>query len=236
VAVKEVPVGRGRVVAFGHYGGPCSPSRPSAARRGSGTTGDGRRGRRLLAEGRLKLYCVDAWDAGTWSDESIPTDERARRHDAFEGWVHDELLPWIAPTAAARPRSSPPACRSGLPRRPARPAPRRPLPLAIGPERQLRARGLARLGRRPVLPLPAALRPGPGRRPPRVAAGAAVRPAGLRAGDVGGHHGLAGLDPRARRRTAGAGPAVRARPLGHDVPHDWPSWRAQIAHHLPRFC
>jgi esterase/lipase superfamily enzyme len=23
---------------------------------------------------------------------------------------------------------------------------------------------------------------------------------------------------------------------GHDVPHDWPSWRAQIAHHLPRFC
>jgi esterase/lipase superfamily enzyme len=23
---------------------------------------------------------------------------------------------------------------------------------------------------------------------------------------------------------------------GHDEPHDWPSWRAQIAHHLPRFC
>jgi len=22
---------------------------------------------------------------------------------------------------------------------------------------------------------------------------------------------------------------------GHDVPHDWPSWRAQIAHHLQRF-
>ena len=22
---------------------------------------------------------------------------------------------------------------------------------------------------------------------------------------------------------------------GHDVPHDWPSWRPQIAHHLPRF-
>jgi esterase/lipase superfamily enzyme len=21
---------------------------------------------------------------------------------------------------------------------------------------------------------------------------------------------------------------------GHDVPHDWPSWRAQLAHHLPR--
>ena len=23
---------------------------------------------------------------------------------------------------------------------------------------------------------------------------------------------------------------------GHDVPHDWPSWNAQLAHHLPRFC
>jgi len=23
---------------------------------------------------------------------------------------------------------------------------------------------------------------------------------------------------------------------GHDVPHDWPSWRAQVAHHMPRFC
>lgn len=22
---------------------------------------------------------------------------------------------------------------------------------------------------------------------------------------------------------------------GHDVPHDWPAWRSQIAHHLPRF-
>jgi esterase/lipase superfamily enzyme len=23
---------------------------------------------------------------------------------------------------------------------------------------------------------------------------------------------------------------------GWDVPHDWPSWRAQLRHHLPRFC
>jgi esterase/lipase superfamily enzyme len=23
---------------------------------------------------------------------------------------------------------------------------------------------------------------------------------------------------------------------GYDVPHDWPSWRAQLRHHLPRFC
>jgi esterase/lipase superfamily enzyme len=23
---------------------------------------------------------------------------------------------------------------------------------------------------------------------------------------------------------------------GYDVAHDWPSWHAQLAHHLPRFC
>jgi esterase/lipase superfamily enzyme len=23
---------------------------------------------------------------------------------------------------------------------------------------------------------------------------------------------------------------------GYDVPHDWPSWRNQVRHHLPRFC
>jgi esterase/lipase superfamily enzyme len=23
---------------------------------------------------------------------------------------------------------------------------------------------------------------------------------------------------------------------GEDTAHDWPSWRAQLAHHLPRFC
>ena len=29
---------------------------------------------------------------------------------------------------------------------------------------------------------------------------------------------------------------VRAELTGYDVPHDWPSWRAQLAHHLPRLC
>jgi esterase/lipase superfamily enzyme len=23
---------------------------------------------------------------------------------------------------------------------------------------------------------------------------------------------------------------------GYDVPHDWPSWQAQLRHHVPRFC
>ncbi len=41
------------------------------------------------------------------------------------------------------------------------------------------------------------------------------------------------LSPRARGE--GDGRRVETDLRGHDVPHDWPSWRAQLAHHLPRF-
>jgi hypothetical protein len=42
------------------------------------------------------------------------------------------------------------------------------------------------------------------------------------------------------RRSGSRGSSARRDPheldlWGHDVPHDWPSWRAHIAHHLPRF-
>jgi len=49
----------------------------------------------LVEEGRLKVYCVDAWDGATWSDDSIPVDDRARRHDAYEHWIHSHVVPWI---------------------------------------------------------------------------------------------------------------------------------------------
>ena len=49
----------------------------------------------LIEEGRLKVYCVDAWDGNTWSDDSIPVEDRARRHDAYEHWVHSHVVPWI---------------------------------------------------------------------------------------------------------------------------------------------
>jgi esterase/lipase superfamily enzyme len=49
----------------------------------------------LIEAGRLKVYCVDAWDGNTWSDNSIPVEDRARRHDAYEQWVHAHVVPWI---------------------------------------------------------------------------------------------------------------------------------------------
>jgi esterase/lipase superfamily enzyme len=34
----------------------------------------------------------------------------------------------------------------------------------------------------------------------------------------------------------GKGIRVHLDVWGHDVPHDWPSWRRQFAHHLPNLC
>src|SRR3954466_16437197 len=43
--------------------------------------------RGLIDDGRVTLYCVDSWDSGTWWDEWLPREERARRHDAYARWV-----------------------------------------------------------------------------------------------------------------------------------------------------
>ena len=50
----------------------------------------------LLESGRTKLYCVESWDAGSWQAHDAPLEERARRHTAYEAWILDEVLPWIA--------------------------------------------------------------------------------------------------------------------------------------------
>ena len=105
----------------------------------------------------------------------------------------------------------------GVPRADLRAPAGRPVPAVDQHVRQLRPVGLARLGRAGrggVLREPHPLRARPGRRPPRLAAVPAVGAAGRRAGDVGGHHGLAGLHPPDGLAAAGEGHPMRARPVG----------------------
>jgi hypothetical protein len=49
----------------------------------------------LIDAGRVKLYCVDSFDAGTWSAGDLPLEERARRHGAYESWILDAVVPHI---------------------------------------------------------------------------------------------------------------------------------------------
>jgi esterase/lipase superfamily enzyme len=84
------------VIAYGHWGRPVLvfPSEGGSAwdyeNNGMvGAVAD------LIDAGRVKLYCVDSLDAFTWSDRSIPLEERARRHATYAAWIRDVVAPWI---------------------------------------------------------------------------------------------------------------------------------------------
>jgi esterase/lipase superfamily enzyme len=86
----------GNVLVYGHYGRPLLvfPSEQGPAwqyeERGMiEAIGE------LLDAGRVKVYCVDSWDAGTWHDRGLPLEERARRHDVYERWLIERVVPFI---------------------------------------------------------------------------------------------------------------------------------------------
>lgn len=49
----------------------------------------------LIDQGRMSLFCVDSLDAYTWSDNAVPTEERARRHGRYHEWLVHAAVPWI---------------------------------------------------------------------------------------------------------------------------------------------
>jgi esterase/lipase superfamily enzyme len=49
----------------------------------------------LLDAGRIKVYCVDSWDSGSWFDGRLPIEERAHRHGAYEDWLLRHVVPSI---------------------------------------------------------------------------------------------------------------------------------------------
>jgi esterase/lipase superfamily enzyme len=86
----------GNVLVYGHYGRPLLvfPSEQGPAwqyeERGMiEAIGE------LLDAGRVKVYCVDSWDAGTWHDRGLPLEERARRHDVYERWLLERVVSFI---------------------------------------------------------------------------------------------------------------------------------------------
>jgi esterase/lipase superfamily enzyme len=171
----------------------------------------------LLSAGRIKLYCVDSADAETWSNRSIPYEERARRHEVYERWLLDAVVPFIAGESGGRDdliaagvsgnydpslwhiwgeRGS-----SAYFNNPVEYVPN------LGGEHLEWLRGHVHL----------TLVVGQGafeEHPTHALSGA---------------HRLAGV-------LAEKGIAHDLDVWGHDVPHDWTSWQRQIAHHLPRFC
>jgi len=84
------------VLAYGHYGRPVVAF-PSE----NGDVNDWEeRGMVdalgwLLDEGRLKLYCVPSFDRESWTRSDLELEERAQRHGHYEWWLLARLVPFV---------------------------------------------------------------------------------------------------------------------------------------------
>ena len=229
------------VAAYGHWGRPvlAFPAERGDAgefeRRGMvAAVGD------LLAAGRVKLYCVDSFDSESWSNRGVPLEERARRHGVYENWILHEVVPFIRDDCAGGGEVITCGCSLGayhavnfaLKR-----ADVFPLAICMSGSYDPAAwdgwgeRGEATYFNNPMdyvshlngdhlewlrSQLSVLLVCGQGQWEDTTGALESTR-------------GLAGL-------LQSKGLRCEMDLWGYDVPHDWPSWRAQLAHHLPRFC
>ena len=191
----------------------------------------------LIDGGRVKVYCVDSWDSGSWHDEWLPLEERARRHGAYEEWLLGHVVPLIHADCGGFQDVLATGVSFGA-YHAANLALRRadlvPLALCLSGIYDVSSVGWGDVGDGVYFHNPAAYVAG-----------------------LGGDH-LGWLRSRVRLLlVVGRGAwedstgaleqthrfasllAEKGIPheldvWGHDSPHDWPAWRAQIAHHLGR--
>lgn len=228
----------GTVLAYGHYGRPvlAFPSENGEVHdwesRGMvDAISD------LLDGGKVKLYCVPSYDSESWTRDDLTLEERARRHGHYEWWVLTRLVPFIQADAQTTEL------------------------IATGASFGAYHAANFCLKRADLFPVAIGMSgvydvtvQGGGER------GDAVyfnNPMDYVANLDGDH--LGWLSQRANlvlvcgqgqwEDTTGAlestrrfGSLLAEKGIrhevdlwGHDVPHDWPSWQRQIAHHLPRF-
>jgi esterase/lipase superfamily enzyme len=194
----------------------------------------------LVEAGRVKLYCVDSYDGETWAAGHLPLEERARRHSAYESWITDQVAPHIRAEIGDNADIATTGCSMGAFHAVNFAFKRADLfPLAMGfsgnydPSawRGWGERGDATYFNNPIDyvahlhgdhldwlrgRLSLLLVCGQGQWEDTTGSLESTRKLATLLADKGLRH---ELDL-----------------WGHDVPHDWPSWRAQFAHHLPRFC
>jgi len=237
MADRAIDLEGGRVLCYGHWGRPVIAF-PSE--RGEPWDWEDRG---LVAElgplfqaGRLKLYCISSYDSQSWQS-GVDLEEAARRHGFYEWWVTERVVPFVQDDAKThdmlvtgasfgayhaanfclkRGDLFPVAiCMSGV----------YDVTVTGGGERgdavyfnnpmdyvqHLHGGHLDWLRSRVSLVLVC----GQGQWEDTTGALESTKQFGWLLGEKGIPH--------------------EVDLWGHDVPHDWPSWRRQIAHHLPRF-
>jgi esterase/lipase superfamily enzyme len=231
----------GSVICYGHYGRPVLVF-PSEQGKAYDFANNGMVGavEGLIDAGRVKLYCVDSYDSQTWAAAHLPLEERARRHAAYESWIADQVVPHIRAETGDSSDIATTGCSMGAYHAVNFAFKRADLfPLAMGFSGNYDPSAWGGWGER----------------------GDATyfnNPIDYVANLHGDHldwlRGRLSLllvcgqgqwedttgSLESTRRLAGVlaekGLRHEVDLWGHDTPHDWPSWRAQFAKHLPRFC
>jgi esterase/lipase superfamily enzyme len=235
---REIEIDGGTVLAYGHYGRPVVvfPSENGEVRdwedRGMIDALAG-----PLDDGRVKLYCLPSFDRESWTRGDLPLEERARRHGHYEWWVLTRLLPFVQVDSHTHE--------------------------AVVTGASFGAYHAANfcLKRADLFPLAICMSgvydvsvQGGGERADAVFFNNPMDYVSHLHGDhldwlrrtasvllvcgQGQWEDTTGA-LESTKRFAGLlgekGIPCELDLWGHDVPHDWPSWRRQIAHHLPRF-
>jgi esterase/lipase superfamily enzyme len=234
--------GGGSVISYGHWGRPVLVF-PSEQRRAFDYENNGMVDAvaDLIDAGRVKLYCVDSFDAQTWSRADLPLEDRARRHEAYESWIVDEVVPFVHADCGGPTDIATTGCSLGAFHAVNFALKRADLfPVAIGLSGNYDAaawnawgeRGDATYFNNPVdyvahlggdhldwlrsrLSIVLVVGQGAWETHPTGALPSTRQFAGL---------------------LQGKGIPCELDLWGHDVAHDWPWWQRQLAHHLPRFC
>ncbi|HET7476336.1 MAG TPA: alpha/beta hydrolase-fold protein [Dermatophilaceae bacterium] len=83
-------------IRYGHYGRPVLVF-PTEGGRAEDFAEHGMLGavQWLVDAGRVSFFCVDSVDGWTWSDRSVPIEERARRHGSYHAWLEQAVVPWV---------------------------------------------------------------------------------------------------------------------------------------------
>ena len=228
----------GSLIAYGHYGRPLLvfPSEQGASTDYE-SNGMIDSIAHLIEEGRVKVYAVSSYDAISWNAKDIPLEERAKRHLLFEDWILNQVVPFIFNETGGHDIITTGssfgayhAANFAL-----KHANLFPLAICLSGVYDIAGVGWGERGETFYFNNPMDY-----------------------VGNLGGEH-LDWLRSRVRlllvagqgqwEDTTGALESTKrfASLLdrkgipheldlwGYDVPHDWPSWRNQIAHHLPRF-
>ncbi len=231
----------GRVVVHGHWGRPVLvfPSEQGSAHDTESNGIVGAVGA-LIDGGRLKLYCVDSYDAASWSAEHLPLEERARAHERYENWILDTVAPFIRADSGGRADLAAAGCSMGA-YHAVNIALRHAdvFPLALGFSGNYDPASWRAWGE----PGTAAYFANPTHYVPNLHGDHLDWLRGqvsilLVCGQGQWEDTTGSLDSTKHLATLLGDKGIRHELdlWGHDVPHDWPSWRAQLAHHLPRFC